>query len=324
MEQAPINTPYTPSQYRSVRNDHPWSYDPWGSTELNAENDGATADESREETTPRSFRRDLGEHLKRMPRPSIPPRLGLKNAPQRAFVGVTAAVLGAALLSSGATAAATYGLVSQGSQSAASPQATAAAVQPSVVSIDLPTPQGKSTGSGVILDPGGRILTNNHVVANAADGGALTVTFNDGKKAQAHVVKKDPKADLAVVQADGVQDLKPAKLAYTSDPQVGQQVVAIGSPLGLPGTVTSGIVSAMHRSIPSGDGSGSGGPLGNAIQTDAAITHGNSGGPLVNMDGEVIGINTAVAGTAGGNEAAGLGFTVPIDQARSLIDGPEK
>lgn len=317
MEQAPTNTPYTPAQYQRVRNDYPWSYDPWGSTEPAATNT-ETADPSLDEAPrPTSLHR-LGERFKQLPRPRFPEHVGPKRSPKRH--GVTAVVVAAALLSSGATAAATYGLVSYASSPASSPQATAAAVQPSVVSLELVGPQGKSTGSGVVLDEGGRVLTNNHVVAKAAGGAALTVTFNDGKKAPARVLQQDPRADLAVVQADGVQDLQPAKLAYGSEPEVGQQVIAIGSPLGLPGTVTSGIVSALHRTVPTGNGAG----LGNAIQTDAAINHGNSGGPLVNMDGEVVGINTAVAGTKQGNEAAGLGFTVPIDQARVLVEEPAR
>jgi S1-C subfamily serine protease len=317
MEQAPTHTPYTPAQYQRVRNDYPFSYDPWGSTEP-AETKTEAVDPSIDEAPRPSSMDKLGELFKQMPRPRFPEHVGLKRSPKRH--GVTAVVVAAALLSSGATAAATYGIASYASQPSASPQATAAAVQPSVVSLDLVGPDSKSTGSGVIVDEGGRILTNNHVVAKAANGAKLTVTFNDGKKAPARVLQQDPRADLAVVQADGVKDLTPAKLAYGPEPEVGQQVIAIGSPLGLPGTVTSGIVSALHRSVPTGNGAG----LGNAIQTDAAINHGNSGGPLVNMDGEVVGINTAVAGTKKGNEAAGLGFTVPIDQARGLIDGPAR
>ncbi|MEB3369835.1 S1C family serine protease [Saccharopolyspora mangrovi] len=300
-----------------MRNDYPWSYDPWGTTEPAEPTE--TPEAKPDTSTERAPLHGLGERFKRLPRPRFPERAGLKR-PSGKKRGVTAVVvLGAALLSSGATAAATYGLVSYASQPAASPQATAAAVQPSVVSLNLSGPQGKSTGSGVVLDEGGRILTNNHVIAKAA-GGPVTVTFNDGKKAQGHVVQQDPGRDLAVVQADGVQGLTPAKLAYGEQLEVGQQVIAVGSPLGLPGTVTSGIVSAMHRDVPTGNGAG----LGDAIQTDAAINPGNSGGPLVNMDGEVIGINTAVANGKEGTEAAGLGFTVPIDQARGLVDGPAR
>ncbi|WP_199740160.1 S1C family serine protease [Saccharopolyspora rhizosphaerae] len=298
-----------------MRNDSPWSYDPWGTTEPAETADAAEA--TPEEEARGSLLHGLGERFRRLPRPRLPERTEPKKTTSGKKRGVTAVVLGAALLSSGATAGATYGLVSQVSQPAASPQATASAVQPSVVSLNITSPQGKSTGSGVVVDEGGRILTNHHVVEKAG-GGPVTVTFNDGKKAQARVVEQDPGRDLAVVQAEGVRDLQPAKLAYGSELEVGQQVIAVGSPLGLPGTVTSGIVSAMHRSVPTGKGAG----LGDAIQTDAAINPGNSGGPLVNMDGEVIGINTAVASGKNGSEAAGLGFTVPIDQARPLVDGP--
>ncbi|WP_406690765.1 trypsin-like peptidase domain-containing protein [Saccharopolyspora sp. ID03-671] len=306
MSQAPTHTPYTPAQYERPRNDHPFSYNPWGAPEREPEREREPEQKiaaAPEDSAPRPTLRGVEKLL----RPSAKKR------------GMTAVVLGAALLSSGATAAATYGLVSHVAQPAASPQATAAAVQPSVVSLELKGPEGRSTGSGVVLDEGGRILTNNHVVAKSG-GAPVTVTFNDGRKAQARVLQQDAGRDLAVVQAEGVRDLTPAKLAYGSDVEVGQQVIAIGSPLGLSGTVTSGIVSALHRSVPTGEGPG----LGDAIQTDAAINPGNSGGPLVNMDGEVVGINTAVASGKGGSEAAGLGFTVPIDQARGLVDGPAR
>jgi len=202
----------------------------------------------------------------------------------------------------------------------------AAAVLPSVVSIEASGQAGAGEGSGVIISSDGQILTNNHVVALAANGGQLRVTFNDGKTASAEILGRDPSSDLAVIKASGVSDLKPAKLGSSADLQVGQQVVAIGSPLGLQGTVTSGIVSALNRPVRTGSSDTPGGQgdsaVFNAIQTDAAINPGNSGGPLVNMGGEVIGINSAIASLSqGGSQQSGsigVGFAIPIDKARGV------
>jgi len=213
----------------------------------------------------------------------------------------------------------------------------AAAVLPSVVSITFESNLGAGEGSGVVISSNGQILTNNHVVAQAADGGTLSVTFSDGSKADARILGRDPATDLAVIQAEGVDGLTPAKLGRSSDLHVGDTVLAIGSPLGLDGSVSAGIVSALDRSITlSNDLPES--PFGNggqpqatpsavidAIQTDAAINPGNSGGALVNTDGEVVGINTAIASLAGGGGGAnsqsgniGVGFAIPIDSARSI------
>ncbi|HEX2562732.1 MAG TPA: trypsin-like peptidase domain-containing protein [Acidimicrobiales bacterium] len=208
----------------------------------------------------------------------------------------------------------------------------AAKVLPSVVSIT----SGAGEGSGVIISSDGQILTNNHVVAQAADGGSLSVTFSDGSKADARILGRDPATDLAVIQAEDVDGLTPAKLGSSADLHVGDTVLAIGSPLGLEGSVSSGIVSALDRSITlSNDLPES--PFGNggepqatspavidAIQTDAAINPGNSGGALINADGEVVGINTAIASLAGGGGIGsqggniGVGFAIPIDSARSI------
>jgi putative serine protease PepD len=214
----------------------------------------------------------------------------------------------------------------------------AAAVLPSVVSITFNANQESGQGSGVIISSDGQILTNNHVVAEAADSnGDLSVTFSDGSTADAEILGRDPATDLAVIQAQDVSGLTPAKLGSSADLNVGDTVLAIGSPLGLDGSVTSGIVSALDRSITlSNDQPGS--PFGNdnsnqsstavadAIQTDAAINPGNSGGALVNTDGEVVGINTAIASLAGGGGVGsqsgniGVGFAIPIDAARPIAD----
>ena len=214
----------------------------------------------------------------------------------------------------------------------------AAAVLPSVVSITFESNLGAGQGSGVIISSDGQVLTNNHVVAEAADGGKLSVTFADGAKANARILGRDPATDLAVIQAQDVDGLTPAKLGKSADLHVGDTVLAIGSPLGLDGSVSAGIVSALDRSITlSNDLPES--PFGNggepqatpsavidAIQTDAAINPGNSGGALINAGGEVVGINTAIASLAGGggvgsqNGNIGVGFAIPIDSARSIAE----
>jgi putative serine protease PepD len=197
---------------------------------------------------------------------------------------------------------------------------------PSVVSIQESAADGTGgEGTGVILSSDGQILTNNHVVAEAANGGNLTVTFNDGKSVSASIVGRDPKTDLAVIQAKGVSGLTPATFGQSSSLKPGESVVAIGSPLGLQGTVTSGIVSALNRPVRTGDSTSadSSNTVIDAIQTDAAINPGNSGGPLVNLAGQVVGINSAIASlgsdpTGGQSGSIGLGFSIPIDQARRI------
>lgn len=209
---------------------------------------------------------------------------------------------------------------------------------PSVVQLNVSGQNESGTGTGIILDSSGTILTNNHVASVAADGGTIEVAFNDGKTAKATIVGTDPVTDLAVVKADNVSGLTPAKIGNSDAVQVGQTVVAIGSPYGLGSTVTSGIVSALHRAVtvatseqaPQGQdpfGFGQQQPPAStvypAIQTDAAINPGNSGGPLVNLAGEVIGINSSIQ-TAGDNSGAqggsiGLGFAIPMNEAMPIV-----
>ena len=200
----------------------------------------------------------------------------------------------------------------------------AARVLPSVVSIQVQGGGGQGTGSGFVIDADGYILTNNHVVEAAADGGAIQVQFNDGKTAAATIVGRTPTYDLAVIKVAGVSGLRAVTLGDSDAVVVGDPVVAIGSPLGLSGTVTSGIVSAKNRPVTAGEGGSSDRSYINAIQTDAAINPGNSGGPLVNASGEVIGVNSAIAtlgsgfGGQGGN--IGVGFAIPINQARRTAE----
>jgi putative serine protease PepD len=205
----------------------------------------------------------------------------------------------------------------------------AASVMRTTVSIAVRGGAGRGTGSGVVIRPDGYILTNNHVVAPAANGGEITVTFDgtDGRGVPARIVGRDPITDLAVLRIDVDRQLEAATLGQSRSLVVGDPVIAIGSPLGLSGTVTTGIVSALNRTVdvPAEAGGGRN-PLFNAIQTDAAINPGNSGGALVNAEGEVIGINSAIAtlgggafGEAGGG-SIGVGFAIPIDEAASVAE----
>ncbi|WP_020013390.1 S1C family serine protease [Promicromonospora sukumoe] len=198
--------------------------------------------------------------------------------------------------------------------------AIAAAALPSVVSIEVRAPQGVATGSGMILKSEGYILTNNHVVAEAASGADVTVTFSDGHEQPAELVGATPDYDLAVIKVDET-GLEPLVLGDSDDVVVGDAVLAVGSPLGLEATVTTGIVSALHRPVKAGESAEA--AFIDAIQTDAAINPGNSGGPLVNSAGEVIGINSAIAqgpGTTTATGNIGLGFAIPSNQARHTAE----
>ncbi|TDQ64907.1 putative serine protease PepD [Actinomycetospora succinea] len=196
-------------------------------------------------------------------------------------------------------------------------EAIAANVLPSAVQI-----RGQAgEGSGIVLSADGLIMTNNHVL-QAGQGGGLEAIFSDGRAAPVQVVGTAPAADIAVVRASGVTNLRAASLGNSDELVQGQPVMAVGSPLGLSGTVTTGIVSALQRPVEAG-GSGAGqSSVLDAIQTDAAINPGNSGGPLVDFQGRVIGVNTAIASVTGGSGqeggSIGLGFAIPINQARRL------
>jgi putative serine protease PepD len=229
----------------------------------------------------------------------------------------------------------------------------AAKVVPSVVKLETKMGRSSEEGSGIILSADGLILTNSHVVsavlggspgpkspgpltpaptkpgappAEPAAGGPKTeVTFADGRTASFTVVGTDPGSDIAVVRAQGVSGLTPITLGSSANLRVGQDVVAIGSPLGLEGTVTTGIVSALNRPVAAGGDATNQNSVLDAIQTDAAINPGNSGGALVNMSGELVGVNSAIA-TLGGDSAdsqsgsIGLGFAIPVDQAKRIAD----
>jgi putative serine protease PepD len=193
-------------------------------------------------------------------------------------------------------------------------------VTPSVVAVTVRGAGQEAEGSGVILTADGAILTNNHVVDALGSGAAVTVQFSDGATAPARVVGTDPASDLAVIQAEGVSGLRPATFGDSDTLEVGDTVLALGSPLGLEGSVTAGIVSALHRTITVGDGQ-SGETIDNAVQTDAAINPGNSGGPLVDAAGRVVAITTAnasVDGTSAGS--IGVGFAIPSSHAKQVAD----
>jgi putative serine protease PepD len=191
----------------------------------------------------------------------------------------------------------------------------AAAVLPSVVSIQTED----AVGSGVIITSDGAILTNNHVVATAQNN-TVQVTFSTGKTATATIVGTDPTHDLAVIKVANVSGLTPITFADSSSVKVGDTVLAVGSPLGLDGSVTSGIVSALNRTIQVGDNARDTESLSGAIQTDAAINPGNSGGALVNSAGQLIGINTAIASASSGGESGsiGVGFAISSNTAKQV------
>ncbi|MFC0028720.1 S1C family serine protease [Micromonospora chaiyaphumensis] len=186
--------------------------------------------------------------------------------------------------------------------------AVVAGVSPSIVTVTATGTGGTSLGSGVVLDADGLILTNAHVISS---GGSLAVELADGRTAPATLVGSDTGADIALLRVDGLTGLTPATLGSDATLRVGDPVVAFGSPLGLEGTVTSGIVSALDRSVDDMSG---------LIQTDAAINHGNSGGALVDTAGRVVGINVAIATTGQDEGSIGLGFAIPVDTVRAVVE----
>ncbi|MFC8348863.1 S1C family serine protease [Streptomyces sp. NPDC057280] len=201
----------------------------------------------------------------------------------------------------------------------------AAAALPSTVTIEAESSSGEGgTGTGFVFDREGHILTNNHVVADAVDGGKLTATFPNGKKYDAEVVGHAQGYDVAVIKLKNAPgDLKPLTLGDSDKVAVGDSTIAIGAPFGLSNTVTTGIISAKNRPVASSDGTGSNASYMSALQTDASINPGNSGGPLLDAKGNVIGINSAIQSTSSGglggtsqSGSIGLGFAIPINQAK--------
>lgn len=202
----------------------------------------------------------------------------------------------------------------------------AAQVLPSVANIEVRAQGQAGTGSGFVIREDGYVLTNNHVVAGGADGGRIALSFvNDEATYEAQIVGRSPEYDLAVLKIEPDGSLPVASLGNDDDVVVGDPVVAIGSPLGLAGTVTSGIISAKDRPVTAGGGGEGEVSYISALQTDAAVNPGNSGGPLVDAAGRVIGINSSIA-TLGGSLGdsvrgnIGLGFAIPINQGRRIAE----
>ncbi|WP_265520535.1 S1C family serine protease [Oerskovia flava] len=200
-------------------------------------------------------------------------------------------------------------------------QAVTQAVAPSVVAIQVQTSAGGGEGSGVVLDTEGHVLTNNHVVEGAVDD-TVQVTLSDGRLFEATIVGLDPTTDLAVVQlVDAPDDLTPATIGDSDAVSVGESVLAVGNPLGLANTATTGIVSALDRPVSASGATGGDVVVTNAIQIDAAINPGNSGGPLFNAQGEVIGITSSIATMSNGSNQSGsigLGFAIPVNLASNI------
>jgi len=251
--------------------------------------------------------------------------ISLRNAIVLALVvGITAGVFGAS--STGSLFGYSTRLVKSSStieRPANSVAGIAKRVLPSVVSIEAKDSDGGATGSGFVISSDGYILTNNHVIASSVtSGGAITVRLQDGSAYDATVVGRDASYDLAVLRISN-RTLTALQFGDSEKVAVGDSVLAIGSPLGLQGTVTLGIISAKDRAVTAGESAASNSFI-NALQTDAAINPGNSGGPLVDATGAVIGVNSAIAtlGTSFGSQTGsiGLGFAIPINQARKTAE----
>ncbi|HET9967932.1 MAG TPA: trypsin-like peptidase domain-containing protein, partial [Streptosporangiaceae bacterium] len=238
------------------------------------------------------------------------------------------AALGTALVVGGVIGGVIVGVTKSSASTAAAPSpvtvsacavtSVANQVLPSVVTISAQGQDGGGTGSGEVIKSDGYILTNNHVIAVAANGGSVEVQFADGQTAPATITGRDPLTDLAVIKVDTSAKLKVIAMGESSSVKIGQPTVVIGSPLGLSGTVTSGIVSALDRTIQVPGENDSTALLVSAIQTDASINPGNSGGAMVNCSDQLIGVPTAGAtvpsssGESSGG-SIGLGFAIPVD-----------
>lgn len=273
---------------------------------------------------------------------------GAPEPPRRRRGGLVAAVLAAALVAGGVGGGIGYWAADRSDTSSTTVSAAgdpkiasrtpgsvadiAGKALPSVVTIEAQSSGGEGgTGTGFVYDTQGHILTNNHVVASAADGGKLSVTFSDGKQYDAEVIGRAQGYDVAVIKLKNPSGVKlnPLPLGDSDKAAVGDATVAIGAPFGLSGTVTTGIVSAKKRPVASSDGGGNNASYMSALQTDASINPGNSGGPLLNAQGAVIGINSAIQsannggglpGAQGQSGSIGLGFAIPINQAKNVAE----
>jgi putative serine protease PepD len=297
-----------------------------------------TSNETRDETRPFGPEAPAAGHVLPPEAPEVPQRTYSRRKGLAASVVAASLLLGGAAGVGGAAlwtsthddSVASSPIITQSGSSAVPAASSDSVVKvahnvlPSVVKINVSGPGGSGSGSGIILSPDGKILTNNHVASLAGTSGKISIDFNDGSHAPAKVLGTDPLTDTAVVQAQGVSGLTPATIGHSSSLQVGQSVVAIGSPFGLDATVTSGIVSALNRPVDVGQVSQGNETVYPAIQTDAAINPGNSGGPLVNLAGEVVGIDSAIQtatdSSSGGEPGSiGLGFAIPIDAVLPIV-----
>jgi putative serine protease PepD len=244
---------------------------------------------------------------------------GARGRPGRR--GVIGGVIVAATTSTSSAAPASSAAPGSSTVSACAFTPVASGVVPSVVTIAASGSGGSGTGSGEVIRSDGYILTNNHVISIAASGGSVDVLFSDGQTAPATITGRDPLTDLAVLHVQPSHQLKVIALGSSASVRVGEPVVAIGAPLGLSGTVTSGIVSALDRTVEVPGENDRSALLVSALQTDAAINPGNSGGALVNCAGQLLGVPTAGATVPGsGGGSIGLGFAVPVDLAKSVAD----
>ncbi|MEU8240353.1 trypsin-like peptidase domain-containing protein [Actinoplanes missouriensis] len=243
-----------------------------------------------------------------------------------AVAAALGAVAGAVAVSANEEPAAGNPAASQSTAETCAATEVAEKTLPSVVTISASNGSTGGTGSGEIIRSDGYILTNNHVISVAANGGEVGVLFNDGRGVPATIVGRDPKSDLAVIKVEGESNLPVIAFGSSEAVQVGQPVVALGAPLGLSNTVTAGIVSALDRTIEVPGDNGQTALLVSAVQTDAAINPGNSGGALVNCASELIGVPSAGAnipdpdGGGGGGGDIGLGFAIPVDHAKAVSD----
>ncbi|MCH1869001.1 S1C family serine protease, partial [Nocardioides sp. CFH 31398] len=272
----------------------------------------------------------LGPGRPPVPKGRVPGWLVPLTAALALVVGLLGGAIGAALVNGGAGGGTVAGGLSgvdlrtdvpldaeEGSVAAVAQE-----LLPSTVQILAEGADGGATGSGFVLDRQGHVVTNNHVVAGAADqDGAIQLVDSEGQRYDAEIVGRSAVYDLAVLYSEDARDMTPAALGSSNDLAIGEGVVAIGSPLGLTSTVTSGIVSAKNRPVTTGNGDES--SFISAVQTDAAINPGNSGGPLVNLVGQVVGVNSAIAtagGLGGSSGNIGVGFAIPVEQVQVTAD----
>ncbi|WP_433383333.1 S1C family serine protease [Actinoplanes sp. CA-142083] len=260
------------------------------------------------------------------PSPGVPDAVGVPPR-RRPSTGLLIAVAAVIALVAGVIG----GLVGRASRDPAATTAACAAttiadeVLPSVVTLAVSSGASAGNGSGEVIRDGGYILTNDHVISPAGSSGSIEALFSGGQTLPATIVGRAPRVDLAVVKVNPPQGLPTIGVGKSSTLQVGQPVVALGAPLGLSGTVTAGIVSALGRDVPVPADNGVTAVLPGAVQTDAAINPGNSGGALVDCEGDLVGVNTAIAtvpnasGEAGGG-SVGIGFAIPVDVAMVVAD----